>query len=156
MRRARLHERIGGRQLTASAAPRARKLGIRPGARVAALGSPAEFADLLGSLPPGARLVARAGPRSDVIVLFGTRDADLGKRFRAALLALAVDGGLWLAYPKQTSGVATDLTFASVQQLGLDAGLVDNKSCAIDATWTALRFVVPLAKRGTWASQAAP
>jgi hypothetical protein len=68
----------------------------------------------------------------------------------AALPALAIDGGMWLAYPKQTSGIATDLTFASVQQLGLGSGLVDNKSCAIDATWTALRFVIPLAKRQTW------
>jgi hypothetical protein len=113
------------------------------------LGAPAVFGDLLGSLPPGARLVGRAKPRSDVIVLFATRGADLARRFSAALPALAVQGGLWLAYPKQASGVATDLTFVSVQQLGLDAGLVDNKSCAIDATWTALRFVVPLAKRRT-------
>ncbi|MDQ2933578.1 MAG: DUF3052 domain-containing protein [Chloroflexota bacterium] len=151
MRCAQRNERIGGRQLTASAAPLSRKLGIRPGARVAVVGAPAEFVDLLGSLPRGARLVAGAGPRSDVIVLFATRGADLAERFGAALPSLAVDGGLWLAYPKQTSGVATDLTFASIQRLGLDAGLVDNKSCAIDATWTALRFVVPLARRQTWA-----
>lgn len=151
MRRACQHERLAGRQLTESAVSLARKLGIRPRARVAAIGAPAEFIDLLGSLPPGARLVSRAGPRSDVIVLFATRGADLARHFRAALPALAVDGGLWLAYPKQAARLATDLTFASVQQLGLDAGLVDNKSCAIDATWTALRFVVPLAKRPTWA-----
>ncbi len=151
MRRARRDERNGRRQLTDSAALLARKLGIRPGARVAALGAPTGFADLLGPLPDGARLVARARPRSDVIVIFATLSADLERRFAAALSALAVDGGLWLAYPKQTSGVATDLTFTSVQQLGLEAGLVDNKSCAIDATWTALRFVVPLAKRQAWA-----
>jgi hypothetical protein len=94
--------------------------------------------------------VGRANPRSDVIVVFATHRRDLARRFRSALSALAIDGGLWLAYPKQTSVIATDLTFASVQQLGLGAGLVDNKSCAIDGTWTALRFVVPLAKRQTW------
>jgi hypothetical protein len=55
--------------------------------------------------------------------------------------ALEVDGGLWIAWPKKTSGVATDLGFDAVQQVGLDAGLVDNKVCAIDATWSGLRFV---------------
>ncbi len=115
------------------------------------MAAPTGFAHMLGPLPDGARLVTRSGQRSDVIVLFAMRSAELERRFAAALPALAVDGGLWLAYPKQASGVATDLTFASVQQLGLGAGLVDNKSCAIDPTWTALRFVVPLAKRKGWA-----
>ena len=90
MRRAYQHERLAGRQLTESAVSLARKLGVRPGARVAALGAPAEFIDLLGSLPPGARLVARAGPRSDVIVLFATLGAELARRFRTVLPALFV------------------------------------------------------------------
>jgi hypothetical protein len=56
-------------------------------------------------------------------------------------------GGLWVAWPKKTSCVATDLTFDPVQQIGLDAGLVDNKVCAIDDTWSALRFVTRVADR---------
>ena len=61
--------------------------------------------------------------------------------------ALEPDGGLWIAWPKKTSGVATDLVFEAVQRIGLDAGLVDNKVCAIDDTWSGLRFVHRLADR---------
>jgi hypothetical protein len=60
---------------------------------------------------------------------------------------LPVDGGLWLAWPKHTSGVVTDVSFRVAQNLGLAGGLVDNKVCAIDETWSGVRFVVPLAAR---------
>ena len=56
-------------------------------------------------------------------------------------------GGLWIAWPKRASGVETDLGERAIRELGLDAGLVDNKVCAIDATWSALRFVYRLADR---------
>lgn len=136
--------------------PLVRKLGIREGHRVAVIGAPDGFAAMVQPMPPGARLVTRTGPRSDVVVCFADSMAVLRRRVAAALPSLAVDGGLWLAYPKQASRVATDLTFVAVQQLGLDAGLVDNKSCAVDGTWTALRFVVPLASRPSWASRQPP
>jgi hypothetical protein len=135
-----------------SETPLVRKLGIRPGARVAALCPPAGFTELLGDLPPDARLVRWPQRHSDVIVVFATAFADLDSRFAEALPALAVDGGLWICYPKRASGVVTDLTFDKVQHLGLAAGLVDNKGAAIDATWSGLRFVVPLASRPTWAA----
>ena len=61
--------------------------------------------------------------------------------------ALGDDGGLWVAWPKKTSGVATDLAFDAVQRIGLDAGLVDNKVAAIDATWSGLRFVYRVTDR---------
>lgn len=61
---------------------------------------------------------------------------------------IVVDGGLWLAWPKKSSGVATDLGFDVVQRVGLDTGMVDNKVAAIDATWSSLRFVIRLADRG--------
>jgi hypothetical protein len=67
--------------------------------------------------------------------------------------ALLPDGGLWVAWPKKTSCVATDLTFDPVQEVGLDAGLVDNKVCAIDDTWSGLRFVVRLVDRPKPASR---
>ena len=74
----------------------------------------------------------------------------LAPAFERAAGLLPADGGLWVAWPKKSSGVATDLTFEVVQRHGLDRGLVDNKVCAIDATWSGLRFVVRRADRATW------
>jgi hypothetical protein len=132
--------------------PLARKLGIRPGARVAAICPPDGFAKILGELPPEARLVKWPQRHSDVILIFATSLEDLRSRFDQALPALAVNGGLWTCYPKRVSGVETDLTFDIVQRLGLRAGLVDNKIAAIDQTWSGMRFVVPLASRPTWSA----
>jgi DNA-binding transcriptional ArsR family regulator len=75
------------------------------------------------------------------------RRAELERRFPHLAAELTPAGGLWVAYPKKTSGKPTDLSFAAVQEVGLAAGLVDNKSCAIDETWTAVRFVRRLADR---------
>jgi hypothetical protein len=130
-----------------SGTPLPRKLGIKPGATVAFLDAPDGFDQRLGTLPDGVEVRRRARGPLDVVVLFATRHARLAARFGGAARALVPDGGLWVAWPKQRSGVPTDLDFATVQRFGLDAGLVDNKSCAIDETWTALRFVVRLADR---------
>jgi hypothetical protein len=83
----------------------------------------------------------------DVILLFATRRADLERRFSGLARALDPAGGLWIAWPKKSSGVATDLTFESVQAIGLDEALVDNKVAAIDETWSGLRFVYRKADR---------
>jgi hypothetical protein len=130
-----------------SGTPLPRKLGIRPDARVALLGAPQGARTLLGELPEGVRLLARLGRDLDVIVLFVDRLADLRRRLPLAQAALRTDGGLWIAWPKRSSGVPTDLTDAVVREVGLATGLVDNKVCAIDATWSALRFVVRLRDR---------
>ncbi len=130
-----------------SGTPLARRLGIKPDARVGLVSAPAQLEELLGELPPGVELRRRLQGRFDVIVAFcpGRRRLERGLgRWRAAL---AVDGGLWLAWPKRTSGMATDLGEADVRELGLASGLVDNKICAIDATWSALRFVYRRADR---------
>ena len=134
----------------ATPTPLIRKLGIRPGSRVTVSGAPASFPATLGELPPGATLSTRAGRSRDVIVIFATRLADLERRVPRLMPSLAVDGGLWLCYPKRASGVATDLDFAIVQRIGLEAGLVDNKSAAVDDTWSGVRFVVRLADRPSW------
>ena len=123
----------------------AKKLGIRDGARLAVVSAPDGF-DAARALPRCAQSDPRA--RSlDVIVFFVTRRAELARRFPSFARALEPDGGLWVAWPKKTSGVATDLVFDAVQQVGLDAGLVDNKVCAIDETWSGLRFVYRIADR---------
>src|SRR5947208_3552114 len=130
-----------------SGTPLPRKLGIREGSRVAVVAAPTGFDAVLGALPPGAQLRAHARGRLDVVVFFVTRRAELARRFSSFMRALETDGGLWVAWPKKTSGVATDLGFDAVQAVGLDAGLVDNKVCAIDGTWSGLRFVRRLTDR---------
>jgi hypothetical protein len=88
-----------------------------------------------------------AKPGAEVTVFFTTSRAELEARFGALKETLAPADGLWIAWPKKASRIETDLDFDAVQQIGLDAGLVDNKSCAIDEDWQAVRFVYRLADR---------
>ena len=129
-----------------SATPLYKKLGIKPEARVAILDAPASFLDDF-ELPAGVKLVSRATKDLDVALLFVTRLKDLRDRFATLAEAVFPDGGLWIAYPKKSSGIPTNLNFDNVQQLGLDAGLVDNKSCAVDDDYSGLRFVYRLTDR---------
>jgi hypothetical protein len=88
-----------------------------------------------------------AKPGAEVVVLFTTRREELRVRLPRLKATLAPADGLWIAWPKKASKLETDLDFDAVQQAGLDAGLVDNKSCAIDDDWQALRFVYRLTDR---------
>jgi hypothetical protein len=132
-----------------SGTPLPRKLGIKPAHTVALLGAPAGFARLLGPLPAGVKTVTALDGRApfDVIVLFVTTAAELTRRFVPTARRLEPNGGLWVAWPKKASGVPTDVTEGLVRAVALDAGLVDNKVCAIDDTWSGLRNVVRLADR---------
>jgi hypothetical protein len=82
-----------------------------------------------------------AKPGTEVVVLFTTSRAQLEDRFAALRETLAPHDGLWIAWPKKAAKIETDLDFETVQRVGLEAGLVDNKSAAIDDRWQALRFV---------------
>jgi hypothetical protein len=124
-----------------------RKLGIKEGSLVALVGAPAGFDETLGELPPAVEIRRRARGPLDVIVFFTTRRAELARRFPTLARALAPAGGLWIAWPKKSFGVATDLVFLDVQEVGLAAGLVDNKVCAIDEVWSGVRFVIRLKDR---------
>lgn len=130
-----------------SGTPLPRKLGIKPEARLGLIGAPDGFDGVLGELPPGVSVRRLLQGSFDVIVAFFVRRSELERRLPACRDALTPAGGLWLAWPKRGSGVATDLGEGMVRELGLAAGLVDNKVCAIDATWSALRFVFRLADR---------
>ena len=88
-----------------------------------------------------------AKPGAGVVVYFTTSREELERRFEALKGALDPADGLWIAWPKKAAGIENDLTFDVVQQTGLAAGLVDNKSCAIDERWQALRFVYRLTDR---------
>jgi hypothetical protein len=131
-----------------SGTPLVRKLGIKPGHRLALLGAPDGFDSTLGAVPKGVEVQNDLrGEPLDVIVLFAPDRAALLRRFAAAARRLVPAGGLWAAWPKKASGVPTDLTEDEVRAVGLDAGLVDNKVCAIDDVWSGLRFVVRVQDR---------
>ena len=130
-----------------SGTPLARKLGIREGARVVLAGAPPGAEDLLEPLPDGVRLSRRLGAPADVVVAFHTSRRELEARFPRLRAAIHDAGGLWIAWPKRASGVATDLTEDVVREIALANGLVDNKVCAIDGTWSGLRLVVRVADR---------
>jgi hypothetical protein len=91
----------------------------------------------------GTPLTTKLGARSgaDIVVYFTTTRAELERRFVKLKRTLSPADGLWIAYPKRSSKLETDLTFEIVQQIGLNAGLVDNKSIAFDDRWSAVRFV---------------
>jgi hypothetical protein len=128
-----------------SGTPLPKKLGIREGSRVCLVGAPVAFA--LGELPSGVEVRGRARGPLDVAVLFVTRRSDLVRRFPALARALDPAGRLWVAWPKKASGAPTDLGFGEVQRIGLEAGLVDNKSASIDDVFQGLQFVIRLADR---------
>ena len=115
-----------------SGTPLPKKLGIKDGTRLALLASPKGFTRKLAPLPAGVEIRTQARGKLDVILFFATRRRELERRFPVMARALVPSGGLWVAWPKKASGVATDLTFEPVQEIGLDYGLVDNKVCAID------------------------
>jgi len=128
-----------------SATPLPKKLGIRQGSRLLVGGAPEGFS--IGRLPTGTEVVAVGRRPLDVIVLFVLRSAELRRRFPALARSLAPDGRLWVAWPKKAARIDTDLTFGVVQSVGLDAGLVDNKSASIDETYQDLQFVYRLKDR---------
>ena len=130
-----------------SGTPLPQKLGIKPGARLALLGAPDGFEVALAPLPEGVDTRTAARGPLDVALLFTTRRADLERRFARVASVLQPAGGLWVVWPKKASGVPTDLTENVVREIGLAAGLVDNKVCAVDETWSGLRFVIRVQDR---------
>ena len=97
----------------------------------------------------GTPLSRKLGPKPgvEVLVLFTTSRAELAARLPALKATLGPADGLWIAWPKKASAIDTDLDFDAVQSAGLASGLVDNKICAIDGDWTAMRFVYRLVDR---------
>jgi hypothetical protein len=125
--------------------PLLRKLGIKAGQRLAFVAAPPGFPAVLGPLPVGAEVTDE--PPLDLIVFFARSQAEVRQRFVELAERLVPAGALWVAWPKKASGVVSDLAEGVVQAIGLESGLVDNKVCSIDATWSGLRFVYRLKDR---------
>jgi len=130
-----------------SGTPLVKKIGIKPGHRVLLRHHPATFLKDLGKLPEGAESSERLTGKANVVVYFTDKRAALEKDFSGLSSVLEPDGMLWIGWPKKASGRATDLTEDVVRQIGLKRGLVDVKVCAIDETWSGLKFVIRLKDR---------
>jgi hypothetical protein len=125
-----------------SGTPLPTKLGIKEGSRLAVLSAPDGFDSVLGELPPRVEARTQARGSFDVVVFFTTKRAELERRLDSLTRAIHPAGGLWVAWPKRASGMTTDLDENAVRDVALPRGLVDNKVCAIDETWSGLRLVI--------------
>ncbi len=133
-----------------SGKPLAEKLGIKPGMRLTIFDAPRGYRATLGTLPAGARIaparIEHSEPRT--FVHWFVRDRHiLEQKFAALARDLAPAGMLWVSWPKRGAALATDVTENVVREIGLAAGLVDVKVCAVDETWSGLKFVRRLKDR---------
>ncbi len=125
-----------------SGTPLSKKLGITAGMVLAASDPPEGFAALLDPLPDGVTWKRQLRAPIDLAIVFFTRRADVTKRWPALTRATGPEGAVWVAWPKKSSGVPTDITEDTFRELLLPTGWVDTKVCAIDETWSGLKFVL--------------
>jgi len=124
-----------------------KKLGIRVGSQVLALGEPPEYARLLGELPAGVSFVTRASAAVDLAHLFTVRRAELSQRLAKLRASLRPDAVVWVSWPKQSAKVPTDITEGVIREIALPMGFVDVKVCAVTPVWSGLKLVVRKALR---------
>jgi hypothetical protein len=131
-----------------SGTPLGKKLGFKEDFRVGFVNQPRGFKKELGLLPNGVKISLTRLPKPlDLIIFFADSQQILKREFPKLAQKLAKNGMLWIAWPKKASGVATDLSDNSVRTIGLDAGLVDVKVCAVNDIWSGLKFVYRLEDR---------
>lgn len=131
-----------------SGTPTAKKLGIKPGMTLTVLNAPGAYRQLIDGLPEDVNVRTSLRGRTALVHLFVTREADLKKRLGAMRAAIEPDGAIWVSWPKRASKQPTDITEDVIRRLALAERLVDVKVCAVDATWSGLKLVIPLAHRG--------
>jgi hypothetical protein len=131
-----------------SGTPLVKKLGIKEGFRLGFVNPPGGFRKELGGLPSGVKIsIQPLSKPLDLIIFFTDSQQKLQSSFSNLASKLTENGMLWVAWPKKASGVVTDLSDNSVRQIGLDAGLVDVKVCAVNDIWSGLKFVYRLMDR---------
>lgn len=137
-----------------SGTPLPKKLGIKEGMTVGMLNAPNHFDFNLGDLPDDVEVVRDSDPEAaDLYLIFASHAAEAERGFHRAVSSLPADGAIWIAWPKKSSGVESDILEDTLRDLFLPTGMVDNKVCAIDETWSGLRFVVRKENRADWASR---
>lgn len=133
-----------------SGKPLAEKLGIRPGNRLIVIDAPHGWVGSVLTVPYGVRVGGLRMRSADVILLFTLSRSTLEARRHGVLARLPATGSLWVAWPKRSGPISTDLTEDVVRAALLPAGVVDVKVAALDATWSGLKFVVRTATRSAW------
>jgi hypothetical protein len=128
-----------------SGPPLPKKLGVAEGSSLALIGAPR---GVIGGLPSGVSVKHQVRGSADVVVAFFTWQRDFERRIDRLAQMVFPSGGLWIAWPKRASGVQTDMDEGVVREIALSLGLVDNKVCAIDETWSGLRVVWRRDRRG--------
>ena len=113
------------------------------------MNAPHDFQSELGELPENVQFIKRPAKSLDIILLFVLTERALTRDFAKLAATLVSNGMIWIAWPKKISGVATDLSEQLVREIGLSAGLVDVKICAINDTWSGLKFVYRLKDRAS-------
>lgn len=130
-----------------SGTPTAKKLGITPDTRVIVLGAPGDYRALVDGLPDGFRAGTTLEGHADIVHVFITKAVILERRVRELRDAISPDGAIWVSWPKKAAKVETDVTEDVIRRIALANGLVDVKVCAVDATWSGLKLVIPVAQR---------
>ena len=125
-----------------SGTPLAKKLGMKAGGCVLAVGAPDAYQDLLAPIPDGLRFAKSLSTGVDVVHLFTTRRADLEKKLAVYRKKIAPDAAVWVSWPKKASKVPTDITEDTIRAVCLPMGFVDVKVCAVDETWSGLKLVI--------------
>lgn len=130
-----------------SGTPLLRKLGIKPGSRIHTIGAPDDYWEWIGELPPEARPATDGERGIEIVHFFATTVDGTVSAFEAGRRRIAPNGMIWASWPKKSSGVPSELDGNRVRELGLERGLVDIKVCAVDETWSGLKFVIPVVDR---------
>ena len=125
-----------------SGTPLWKKLGVRPGDALCAVGAPAEYPSLVAPLPDGATIESRVDGSTAVVHHFATERAGLDVALRSYRALLAPDATVWVSWPKKASRVRTDITEDTIRELALPLGFVDVKVCAVTDVWSGLKLVV--------------
>jgi len=129
-----------------SGTPLYKKLGVKPGHRVWFSGAPEGYERELAKSGP-VEVMKTLGKEMDFLHLFTASRSSLSREFPKLRRAMKKDATLWISWPKKSSGVASDLDENGVRDIGLKVGLVDVKVCAVDETWSGLKFVFRLKDR---------
>ena len=134
-----------------SETPLPQKLGIKEGMAVSVFNAPNYFSLDLGDLPDDVEVFLDADDApADVFLIFADRADEAERGFTRAITNMGPEGAIWFAWPKKSSDRHSDITEDTLRELFLPTGMVDNKVCAIDETWSGLRFVVRKENRDHW------
>lgn len=125
-----------------SGTPLAKKLGIKEGATILAVGAPSEYEALLAPLPTGVRFVTRLSSGVDLVHLFTVRRAELARALERYRETLKPEAIVWVSWPKQSAKIPTEVTENVIREVALLLGWVDIKVCAVDETWSGLKLMV--------------